>query len=284
MKNTAILTLLLLAASSCVLIGCKDKKIDWGYVAGRKEPPPDELVDQMLTAKDPDTRRIAIDKLAKTDWINDPKHQDLVAQLAKPSAEPSPIVRSAAIRVISRINRQDFLPIIEAGLKDKSETVRYDCADFFIDHKYDPAMVELQRLALDDEYSDVRTAAARALSHYRNNSAYRTLLRCLDDESFEVRNAAHDSLVAMTGVDHGRDPTAWLQDPSKLGKETLPAKSETIYRKRPWWDWCKITKESVQVKQGSKTNFTDELQLPPSDINDLNPVRVEDRNERKVGQ
>jgi hypothetical protein len=97
-----------------------------------------------------------------------------------------------------------------------------------------------------DETIDVRAAAARALKHYRTDEVYKTLLRALDDDDFTLRDAAHKSLVYMTGQDHGFVPENWAGSPDEVGKETLP-EQVVRYKKRPWWDWMKMTKESEAV-------------------------------------
>lgn len=277
MKNlSAILSITL---TLLLLGGCKGgKEVEWGDVFGKKkDPPPDVLVEQLFNANAPDTRRVAIEKLAKTPWINEDKNRELVAQMTNPSVEKSPIVRAAAVRTLAKVDDPKFFPNIAAAMKDASPTVRFDAADSFELIIYPQAETELQRLALDDDNEDVRTAACQALKNYRSDDTYRTLLRCLEDESFTVREAAHESLVTMTGADNGYDPTKWVSDPKQLGKETLPPKRKIIYRKRPWWDWAGMTKETVEVKQGAQPNIIDDINMPGGDVKmeDLSPIRVE---------
>jgi hypothetical protein len=278
MKKYAFTIAAIIAVS--ILVGCKGgQNVDWKKkFVKKKDPPPEVLVDQLFNANAADTRRIAIEKLSKTYWINEEKNRDLVAQMTNPAVEKSPVVRSAAVRTLAKLNDPKYFPNIANALKDENATVRFDAADSFELIIYEPAEAELQRLALDDENEDVRTAACQALKNYRSDETYRTLLRCLEDESFTVRESAHESLVTMTGVDNGRDPTKWVADPKQLGKETLPAKKKIIYRKRPWWDWGGMTKETVEVKEGEQPNIMDDLKMPGDQIKmeDLSPVRVED--------
>ncbi len=267
-----------------LVAGCKGGKTpDWSDVFGKKkDPPPDVLVEQLFNAQSPDTRRIAIEKLSKTYWINEEKNRELVAQMTSRSVEKSPIVRAAAVRTLAKVNDPKYFDKIADAMKDDSSIVRFDAADSFELIIYPPAEDELQRLALDDDNEDVRTAACQALKNYRSDDTYRTLLRCLGDESFTVREASHESLVAMTGVDNGYDPTKWVSDPKQLGKETLPAKRKVIYRKRPWWDWAGVTKETVEVKDGSQPNIMDSIDMSGGKMKmeDLSPVRVE-KNEKQ---
>lgn len=267
-----------------LVAGCKGgKPMDWGDVFGKKkDPPPSVLVEQLFNAQSPDTRRIAIEKLSKTPWINEEKNRELVAQMTNPSVEKSATVRAAAVRTLAKISDPKYFPNIADAMRDPNSTVRFDAADSFELIIYPPAETGLQQLALDDDNEDVRTAASEALRNYRSDETYRILLRCLGDESFTVREAAHESLVAMTGVDNGYDPTKWVSDPKQLGKETLPAKRKVIYRNRPWWDWGKMTKETVEVKEGAKPNIMDDLDMTGGEkmkMEDLSPVRVE-KNEK----
>jgi hypothetical protein len=282
MKKYAFIISAIMAVS--ILAGCKGgNNVDWkSKFVKKKDPPPEVLVDQLFSANTADTRRIAIEKLSKTYWINEEKNRELVAQMTNPSVEKSPIVRAAAVRTLAKVNDPKFFPNIAAALKDESPTVRFDAADAFELIIYQPAEGDLQRLALDDENEDVRTAACQALKNYRSDDTYRTLLRCLEDESFTVREASHESLVAMTGVDNGRDPTKWVADPKQLGKETLPTKKNIIYRKRPWWDWGGVTKETVEVKEGQQPNMMDDIDMSGNQIKmeDLSPVRVESKDKQ----
>jgi hypothetical protein len=153
-----------------------------------------------------------------------------------------------AVRTLGRAGDAKYMPDIIAALDDPDPMVRWDACVVLDRMPSDKAVVRLRQMAIDPEETvDVRASAATALKHYREDAVYRTLLRSMDDQNFTVRNAAHESLVAMTGRDLGYDPMNWSDNPEDVGRETLP-EPEVRYKKRPWWDWMKVTSESESAE------------------------------------
>jgi len=103
-----------------------------------------------------------------------------------------------------------------------------------------PAAVEpLRRQGGDDTSADVRTACAKALRRYTTRPAVQTLIRLLDDSSYQVRHQASKSLEEATGRDLGPEPSAWM---SLLdGPLTRPAERVEY----AWWDWMHVYGETV---------------------------------------
>ncbi len=62
------------------------------------------------------------------------------------------------------------------------------------------------------QYTDERTTAARALGHFKNYRATEALVTVLKTDRDEaLRDAAHESLVAVTGKKLPKDAAAWEQ-------------------------------------------------------------------------
>jgi hypothetical protein len=205
---------------------------------------PVEQAKMAFEERDPDIRRSAIEKLSNNSWALREPYLKRFSQLTKPSEEIDPSVRAVSVRTLGRAGDRTYMPEMLAALNDPDPVVRWDACVVLDRLPDEKAVTRLRQMAIDpNETIDVRASAATALKHYREDNVYRTLLRSLDDNDFTVRSAAHQSLVAMTGRDLGYDPMKWSADPDDVGRETLP-EPEVRYRKRPWWDWMKVTAET----------------------------------------
>lgn len=249
--------MVLLALLAGALCGCKTKggkpyNIDSSIknMFGAEDETPTEMAANVFNTEDSDMRRKGIESMSRQKWALREPHLKLFAQHTKPTVESDPSVRAVAVRTLGRSRAAKYLPEILAALQDESSVVRWDAAVVLTDMPSDKAILMLQRMAVSDESMDTRAAAATALRCYRHDSVYRTLLRCLDDESFTVRTAAHDSLVFQTKHDKGYEAESWAEG-GTAGSEVLP-EPVVRYKKRPWWDWFKTTKETESIK--SKNN------------------------------
>lgn len=254
----------------CLSPGCKGDsqqytmdyqiKKAFGYEDSKR---PEVIAAQAFDESDPDVRRQAIEQLSHKSWALQDPYLKRFAVLTDPKLEKDASVRAVAVRTLGKAGNRKYQPEIVAALDDPSAMVRQDAAVVLTHMPDDKAVNRLRSLAIDaDEPDDVRAAAATALSRYRTNPVYKTLLRCLDDRSFNVRVAAHDSLVALTGQDRGMYPENWAGDPEKLGQETLP-EPVVRYKKRPWWDWMKVTSETERIQQAPESPGTTDGEESP---------------------
>ncbi len=251
--NFTNLLLLLALGASAWPVGCgsKDKSVytlDYQVkkMFGAESVTPAQQAAMAFDANDPDIRRTAIELLSRKKWALRDPYLKRFAQLTKPGLEKDPSVRAVAVRALGKARNRKYMPEILAALGDPSPVVRWDAAVVLQTLPDAQAIMTLQKLAISDKSIDVRASAAAALRQYRTSAVYRTLLRCLDDEDFTVRDAAHSSLVYQTGRDEGFDPERWSQRSGQVGMETLP-EPVVYYKKRPWWDWAKITKETEAI-------------------------------------
>ena len=252
-RRLKIRIFLTILAAMLPLGGCgkdpKTKTLDYQIkrVFGVDSETPTEMAAGAFDETDPDVRRVAIEKLSHKKWALREPYLKRFATLTNPKLEEDPSVRAVAVRTLGKAGDTKYHPQIIAALDDPSSVVRWDAAKVLDNLPTDKAVTKLQWLAIrKSEPLDVRAAAAKALRHYRTDPVYKTLLRCLDDENFTVRMAAHESLVYMTGRDRGFLPEKWAQSPDQIGKETLP-EPVIRYKKRPWWDWMKTMKETEEV-------------------------------------
>lgn len=240
---------MLLATALC---GCKSKGGNFSAdksikeMFGADDATPSEMAANIFNTEDPDIRRKGIEQMSHKKWALREPYLKLFAEHTKPTAESDASVRAVAVRTLGRAHATKYLPEIVAALHDESSTVRWDAAVVLTDMPSDDAILTLQRIAVSDKSIDTRAAAATALQCYPKDSVYRTLLRCLDDDSFTVRKAAHASLVYQTKQDKGYEAAGWTGD-GKAGAEVLP-EPVVRYKKRPWWDWLKKTKETEKIK------------------------------------
>ena len=254
LRYTTILLILLVG----ILCGCKTKggksyNIDSSIKSmfGADDDTPTEMAANVFNTKDPDMRRKGIEHMSNKKWALREPYLKLFAEHTKPTTESDPSVRAVAVRTLGRAHATKYLPEIIAALQDESSVVRWDAAVVVTDMPSDDAILTLQRIAVSDKSPDARGAAATALRCYLQDSVYRTLLRCLDDESFNVRKAAHESLVFQTKQDKGFEAEGWTGE-GKAGSEVLPEPT-VRYKKRPWWDWMKVTKETESIKPEKNT-------------------------------
>jgi len=241
------IALLLLAAPGCKKGG---KSITLDSIVKNQfggKTTPTELVAAVFDESDPDVRRAALEELSEEEWALRDPHLKRFAELAQPCFEEDASVRAIAVRSLGKAGDKKYVPEVIIALDDPDATVRWDAAVVLDKMPDDRAIAKLQARTINDSSVDVRASAARALKHYRSDPVFRTLLRALDDQTFSVRTAAHEALVFQTGHDRGYDPEKWAGGKDQTGQETLP--TEVRYKKRPWWDWFKLTKESETVPQ-----------------------------------
>lgn len=125
---------------------------------------------------------------------------------------PDPLLRATAVRAINRSRDAEATATLLAGLEDPSRRVRLEAAKALNRLPHRDALAPLLERALDEqEDRDVRIAAAEALRHYENPDLIRGLARLVGGPEFSVAWQARQSLIVITGQDHGFDPAAWAR-------------------------------------------------------------------------
>ena len=212
-------------------------------------PSPQQQVAMAFDPDNADNRREGIILLSRKDWgLQEPYLKGYAGLLA---ADDHPLVRCAAVRALGKAGDPKYFKDIVEAMSDESPAVRWD-ATVAIDHIL-PAVREtggqaelafrpLQNHVTKDPSTDVRTAAAKALRHFRKPGSVQALVDCLDAAEMGLRYQAHLSLVELTGQDHGYDAAAW-RPLLKGDLEFAPAPEP----KRRWWDWTRRKKKAAEA-------------------------------------
>jgi HEAT repeat protein len=205
------LALLLSVVVLLLLAGCRTQAEPDGSVTLKGlKPTTDELIVMALDPDDPDKRREGIAGLLAHPRGTEEKILKVYAIVAT-NAHEDANVRAMAIAALGRGANAKYLPEVAAALDDPSTAVRWDAA-LALDRVIGPAAVKpIQTHAAGDVSMDVRSACAKALRHYKQQSVLESLCHCMGDHDFSVRYQAHASLVELAaGKDMGFDAADWL--------------------------------------------------------------------------
>ncbi len=179
-----------------------------GLTGDEPAPTPVEAVAMMFNREDADQRRKGVGWLAASSFGGEPEY---VASYRLLAADPNPNVRAAAARALGLHGSPEDAQLLSVLLTDEDPLVRWQAADG-LRKIHNPAAVPalLDRLIEDNEEdADTRTAVAQALGQYADRIVFNRLAAALEDRSFAVVNAAHQSLMQLTGHDAGLDPGDW---------------------------------------------------------------------------
>ena len=169
-----------------------------------------EKLRERLASPDADLRRQGVQMLAESPaagWDSTPKILRIMAQ-----GDSDAQVRAHALAVLARIDSDTALlkEAVTTAAKDPSAHVRLESLQVLETRQPQWGCAILtERLAQDTDVN-VRGAAARALSHCRQENVLNRLAGSLNDE-FVVSYRARQSLQTLTGQDFGYDEQAWRQ-------------------------------------------------------------------------
>ena len=159
---------------------------------------------------DPDLRRQALMKIARSTAASEPVYLDLFrAVLADPKLDTSvaPVLMNALAEHGEPADAASMLPWL-----DNPEAFTRWRAAVSLQRLHHPEVIpQLVRKIDEDEDADVRMAAAAALGQYPRRDVFDALVRALDDRNFGVVHAARDALKLLTGHDAGDDPREWTR-------------------------------------------------------------------------
>ena len=200
-----------------------------------------DTVDKAMDPNDADKRRSAIVTLSSRPWcLKEPYTKFYAAALA---GDRDALVRAAAATALGKCGDPNYVDTLAAAMDDTSTTVRWDTAIALDKVIGESAVDPLRSGAVEDKSADVRAACAKALRHYRRTDVGRALVKCLDDNAFGVRHAAHASLVELTGQDVGFGSYEWAKLVTE-GVMTRPPAKKAWYEK----DWGKPRTSANQPK------------------------------------
>ena len=246
--------------------GCETMRQDFGEFGESITPvSPDSAAKMMMDFSDPDNRRrgtvlISNSPFGGTDvyveW-----YRDSVA------TETDPLVKAASIAALGRFGRpQDAVVIALALDESQPSQVRWEAAKA-LQRLHNPAVVPVLLAALRnaDEGVDIRVAAALALGQYPQDRVFQALVAALESPRLSVNEASRQSLMTLTGQDHGLDGKAWLawynsvSNPFADQKEYLyPTyqREETFLEKMAFWSSKNYEKPAPPAGLDSSTRRT----------------------------
>ena len=195
-----------------------------------------ELITMALDPDDADKRREGIMGLSQHPWglketvqVTDDKGKVKTVEVLKvyhliaSMPHEDITVRGVAVNALGRAGNPKYIATVLLCLEDNSVSLRWDSA-IALDNVIGPQAVKpLEDHALRDPSMDVRSACAKALRHYKQQSVVESLCRILNDHEFSVRFQAHASLVELTGRDLAYDTDEWRMAVMRNPLTTQPA-------------------------------------------------------------
>ena len=161
-------------------------------------------------ASTPDDLRQAMMGLVRYEHGRKPPYTDAYAEAARRS--PDALVRATAIRALNISRDARATPLFVEKLEDESDLVRLEAAKALANVPADAAPGPLLEVARSPrEVLDVRLAAVDALGRYDNPQLRQALIAMLEADDFSLAWQARQSLVNITGEDHGFNLDAWRQ-------------------------------------------------------------------------
>lgn len=202
----ALLALLVTGAGA----GCQtDGQQHWAAALIDRWTPatPEQIALDALDPYHPDRRRQAVSLLAAAPFADEEPYVRLYRLLID---DDDAAVRAAAAQALGMHGDVDDALRLTPLLNEEESFVRWEAAKA-LQRVHNPAAVgPLIRVLRNDADTDVRMAAAHALGQYAEPRVLDVLIGALNEREFTVVNAAHESLITLTGVDNGIDSRNWL--------------------------------------------------------------------------
>ena len=186
--------------------------------------------------------------------------------------DPDATVQAAAIRAMGLWGHVDDVPNLLRFAHHDASLVRWELAQALQKIHNPVAITALTDVVLSDKDADVRMAAAAALGQYPSPSVFSTLVGALDDTEWGVVQAAHDSLVCLTGEDLGFESRPWLQFQSDHAGKLFEHQRQYVWypfvKPRGFWDkvqvWSRPPDVPPRVPTGMEAAGTQPAGLPKS--------------------
>jgi hypothetical protein len=198
-----------LLALSLSVVGCSSNSATPMEAVIRQISPetPGQVARDAFNVYDADIRRNSVNSLSAARFGGEEAYLRLYRLLID---DPDPTVRAACCKALGLHGDTQDIPAILNCAKDESTAVRWEAAKA-LQKIHSPSAVDvLMEMAARDTDSDVRQAAVTALGQYPTVAVFNVLVGALDDRTYSVVDAAHESLKTLTGYDFGTDGSAWL--------------------------------------------------------------------------
>ena len=243
LKSGAVRSLMLGISLTCAacLTGCGSSGLSYdalyeGLFGDEPAPTPSTAVAMMFNRDDADQRRKGITWIAASPFGGEAEYLNSYRLFV---TDPDPGVRAAVATAIGRHGIVEDAKILATLLKDDDDLVGWQAADGLRKlHNPDviPALIERLDPEIEDD-ADTRATAALALGQYPGDVVFSRLATALEQNDFNVVNAAHRSRTLLTGVDHGLEPQAWADWFDKTDNPFAGQKRYTYSLYQPDRDW-----------------------------------------------
>ena len=201
---------LLIAISFCLTVG-----FSWGCVGTsayrlwyRNQWQEDEKIRPSLY-----TRLEELTELQqRANAMSEAEQARVAAELSRAlAADPSPQYRAQVARTLGDLSVPVAADALRQAVHDKEPSVRIAACTAWGKRGSEDAVAALAEVLSKDADLDVRTAAARELSHFKTPGVIPALGVALDDPDPALQHRAILSLQTVTGKDFGNSVPAWRQ-------------------------------------------------------------------------
>jgi len=173
----------------------------------------DKRIDMIekISSEDADLRREGVKMLGQGEAPNWTTTHELLALIAE--NDPEPQVRATAIEVFADIdNHQEFAEVYRLAAADPSPIVRMACLRRLSRRNDNDTLNLMIDILKNDPERMIRTETAVLIGKYPSRKALDALIRALaEDDEFGVWYRSRESLKKITGRDFEYNHQAWRQ-------------------------------------------------------------------------
>lgn len=152
---------------------------------------PEEAAAELFETTSPDARRAAIQYFQTKKYGFEPVYMRVYKVL---TTDPSPMVRSQAIRALGASRNPEAVEFLVKALKDSVPEVRRDAAAALKETRSAEAIPAMVESLKGDEDAQVRIYLAQAMKGLHDPRVFRALAEAMDDSDVAVVHWAHRSL------------------------------------------------------------------------------------------
>jgi HEAT repeat protein len=164
-------------------------------------------------SSDPAQRRAAFEFLGNPSQLGTEDREEISSILALALAsEPQAQTRIVILQSLSKLGSPKRWESFNSALKDKDPAVRVIACRLIARSGSTDHIKALDDLLISDPDLDVRLAAADALSNIPTREAALALLSGVQDRDVAIRYRCRQSLLQLTGKDHGGNADEWRSE------------------------------------------------------------------------